>query len=61
VVTKESQRADHAIIEICVTYTTNESSPGIYTLGDGQDEGPKKRRKTRKIVEKRSTTRNPQS
>ena len=43
-VTKESQYADHAVIEICMTRTANEGSPGIYTLGDGQhQEGePKK-------------------
>jgi len=30
----ESQRADHAIIEIHMTCTANEDSTGIYTLGD---------------------------
>jgi len=29
-VIKESQHADHAVIEIRMTLTTNEDSPGIY-------------------------------
>ena len=29
-VTRESQRADHAIIETRMTHTVNESSPGVY-------------------------------
>jgi len=33
-VMKESQHADHAVIEIRMTCTANEDSPGIYTLGD---------------------------
>ena len=36
-VIKESQSADHAVIEIRMTRVANESSPGIHTLGDGQD------------------------
>jgi len=32
---KESQRADHVVIEIRMTHTVNEDSPRyIYTLGD---------------------------
>ena len=35
---KESQCADHAVIEIRVTRTANEDSPGIYTPGDRRRE-----------------------
>jgi len=33
-VMKEAQSADHAVIEIRMTRTANEDSPGIYKLGD---------------------------
>ena len=36
-VMRESERADHAVIETRTTCTANESSHGIYTLGDGQE------------------------
>jgi len=38
---KESQRADHAVIEIRMTHISNEDSPGIYTLGDRRREEAK--------------------
>jgi len=34
---RESQRIDHVVIETRMTRKANESSPGIYTLGDGQE------------------------
>jgi len=37
VVMRESQHADRAVIETYMTRTANESFPGIYTLGDGQE------------------------
>ena len=36
-ITRESQRADHAVIEARITPTANESSTGIYTLTDRQE------------------------
>ena len=38
---KESQRADHAIIEIRNTRTAFDDSSSIYTLGDRRREGAK--------------------
>jgi len=38
-VMKESQRADHVVIEICITHTANKDFQGIYTLGDRRREG----------------------
>jgi len=37
-ITKESQRTDHAVIEIRMTRTANKDSMGIYTLGDRRRE-----------------------
>ena len=59
-VMKELQRADHAIIEIRMTHTANEDSPGIYTLGDRRREReredfPTEKRQT--LLEKRKKKR----
>ena len=43
-VIKESQRADHVLIEIRMTCTVNEDSLDIYTLGDGQDKEKKQKK-----------------
>ena len=39
IVTKESQRTDHVVIENRMTRTANEDSLGINSLGDRQREG----------------------
>ena len=44
-VTEESQRADHVVIEICMTHTANETSPTIYIGGWTRRKGKKKKKK----------------
>ena len=41
---RESQCADHAVIETRMTHTANESSSGIYTLGDEQERDNQEKR-----------------